>query len=227
MEGFTIRGMTKLGRKRLLAYLVFATLLLVAVAAATTAWVTGSGWADAVISVQGIVTVTAIAVGGFYAIYKFEIFRDFQPHLTIKQEISHRRIGERYVHISVDARLINSSKVVVHIRNALFRIQQISPFSDADVEKLFSTFTEFSDTEKYLQFPTIMEFKRSWGHDEFVIEPGETESESFEFIVADEFDSVKVTGFFTDQLQVSKERMERGWLAVSVYDINSEVGEIQ
>ena len=187
----------------------------------------GLGFVQTVIVVETAVTLVAIALGGVFAFYRLEVFRDFQPHLTITQEISHRRIGDRYVHISVVARLTNSSKVVVEIRNALFRMQQISPFSDAEVEQLFVSFESNPNEEKYVQFPTVVEFNRKWVRDEFVIEPGETESENYEFIVADDFDAVQVTAFFTDQILITEQHTERGWLAISVYDVNCELGEDQ
>ena len=177
--------------------------------------------------VQAVVTVLAIGVGSVWAFYKLEIFREFQPHLTITQKISHRRIGDGYVHVSVVARLTNSSKVVVEIRNALFRMQEIAPVSDANIRQMYSEFESKPNEEKYFQFPTLVEFQRTWEKDEFVIEPGETESENYEFIVEDDFDTVKITAFFTDQVLITEQHAERGWLAVSVYDVNCEVGERQ
>lgn len=212
-------GMSRSTRKRMI---VVASLLLVGlmVVGAILSRVFELGFVQTVIVAETIVTLVAIALGGVFALHKLEVFRDFQPHLTITQQISQRRIGDRYVHISVVARLTNSSKVVVEIRNALFRMQEISPVSNSNIEQMYFEFESKPNEEKYFQFPTLVEFQRKWNKDEFVIEPGEAESENYEFIVEDVFDTIKLTAFFTDQKLITEQHVERGWLTVSVYDIN-------
>ena len=57
--------------------------------------------------VQGSVTAVAITAGGVFAVAKLQVFRDFAPHLIISHEISHRDLGDSYIHISVTANLHN------------------------------------------------------------------------------------------------------------------------
>ena len=83
------------------------------------AW-SGVGFGDAAKTVQALGTLAAILAGGAFALYKLQVLRDFQPHLTITHEISHRRIGDSYVHLDVAATLRNSSKTNVEIRKVNF-----------------------------------------------------------------------------------------------------------
>ena len=85
-----------------------------------------------------LVTVAAIAIGGIIAIFKFQLFRDSAPHLTITHTISHRLVGNSYLHIAVTAELHNSSKVKMELRQAIFRLQQVVPTSDEDVQGLYA-----------------------------------------------------------------------------------------
>ena len=48
-------------------------------------------WADIF---QSLVTILAIIVGGIFALFKLQAFRDFDPHLTISHNVSHRLIGD-------------------------------------------------------------------------------------------------------------------------------------
>ena len=169
--------------------------------------------------VQATVTVLAISAGAIFAFYKLEIFREFQPHLTITQETAHRRVGDSYVHVSVHAKLVNNSKVKIEIRDASFWMQQVAPFPDDEIEELFSNFEAQPSSEKYFSYPTLVEFEREWDEDEFVIEPGETASERFEFVVKDEFDAVSITAFFYDQTTGADRTVQKGWAVESVYDI--------
>ena len=53
--------------------------------------------------VQAGITFVAIIVGGVVAFLKLQVFRDFEPHLTISNSISHRLLGTKYVHVAVTA----------------------------------------------------------------------------------------------------------------------------
>ncbi len=68
--------------------------------------------------VQASVTALVIVIGVVIAAYKLDAFRDFEPHLTITHEVTHRPIGDNYVHIAVTATLYNSSKVMVEVVEA-------------------------------------------------------------------------------------------------------------
>ena len=182
------------------------------------------GFLAAVGVVQAAVTLVAIALGGVFAYYKLDLFRDFQPHLTITQEVSHRRVGDRYVHISVRASLVNTSKVKIEIRNATFWMQQVAPFPDEEVERLHEEFMAKPNHEKYIAYPTLVAFDRDWEEDEFVIEPGESGSENYEFIVKNDFDAVSLYAFFNDQTTDTNPRDQKGWAAEAVYDIKLETG---
>ena len=211
--------MEKLGRKRVLVSLVLGILLFAVVATIVTAWATGVGFVKAASVVQGIVTVLAIGVGGVYALYKLEVFREFEPHLTITQEASHRKIGAGYVYISVDVSLVNRSNVAIRIRDGSFWMQSVAPLENTKVEDLYEDFLDKPKTNKYFAFPTLEKFDRKWGRDEFVIEPGESSTDRYEFIIADKFNTVTVGTFFADSTK--KSRSPRiGWSAITLHDIN-------
>ena len=72
------------------------------------------GKADSIVAVvQGFATVVAIGLAGLFAYQKLNVFRTFYPHLTISHEISHRFVGDSYVHLSVTAILQNNSNVKI------------------------------------------------------------------------------------------------------------------
>lgn len=110
--------------------------------------------ATAATFVQALYTISAIAIGGIYAWVKLQIFREFDPHLSISQTVSHRPLGTKYIHLAITAELKNSSKVSVEIRQALFRLQQIAPLSDGDVEALYEEYSLSQDDENYILWPT-------------------------------------------------------------------------
>ncbi len=193
-------------------------LLLIGAVLGMSAWL-GVSLVKAASVAQALVTVVAIGVGGVWAFYKLGIFRELQPHLTISQEVTHRNLGSNHIHVSVTATLFNNSKVAVEIRHAEFRIQQISPFEDAEINALHKEFLAKPNSEKYLPFPSILEYRREWDVSELIIEPGETETEVYEFIVRNEFETVSVDSFFVDTTNLADAKNPKGWVATSVHDI--------
>ena len=169
--------------------------------------------------VQASVTALAIAVAGVFAGAKLQVFRDFEPHLTISHDISHRRVGDSYVHIFVTATLRNSSKVAVDIRRAMFWLQHVSHVSDEEVERLHSDVFE-RHIQQDLQWPLIEERVRTWKSYEVMVEPGETHSEPIEFIVGSAaVETVMVYTYFYNPRYGPGRRSAEGWGTTSVIDI--------
>ena len=168
--------------------------------------------------IQAIVTILAIILGGSWAYFKLQVFRDFEPYLTIDQEVSHRRISGQYVHIAVTITLHNSSKVKVEVREAFFRLQHVAPLPDEDIERLYAQV--FVDHEEdSIQWPTYDEAPRAWGKGELIIEPGESHRETYEFIVSREIQSIIVYAYFHNSEYREHSYNAQGWSATTVHDI--------
>ncbi len=153
---------------------------------------------------QLFLTSLAIVIAGFIAVAKWDLFRDFEPHLTISHEINHRRVGESSVHIDIAVKLHNSSRVKVRLGEGQILLKQISPMEsdfNADIPNPF------------VQWPDIEEFRCT----ELSIEPGQTLQETVEFIIADDMLTVAVHSFFP--VAYSKKQPRPGWGVTTIYDI--------
>ena len=173
---------------------------------------------NSVMVVQSIATLIIISIGGIFAYRKLQIYRDFEPHLTITQNVSHRFIGTKYVHIMVTVTLHNSSKVVIRPTRCYSRLQQISPLPDAYIDNLYEQARgdEAYDEIKWL---TIEEMTIEWQKGQLVIEPNEIHSESFEFIVSADCETILVYTYFNNSEFSSNPHTAEGWATTSVYDI--------
>ena len=167
--------------------------------------------------VQAFAAALAIVVGGMYALYKLQLFRTLEPHLTIEHEITHRRLSDSYVHIDVTARLHNSSRVHVELREGLFRLQGVSPAADDEIELLYSKVFVDRDYSN-IQWPTLDEVDRDWDEGELVVEPGESHPETIEFIIsASDYESVLIYTYFHNPAH--KPGTAQGWTATTIHDI--------
>ncbi len=167
---------------------------------------------------QASVTAFAILAGGLFAAYKLEVFRDFEPHLTITHDISHRPVSDSYIHISVSVTLHNSSRVKVDIVDGIFRLYHVAPLSDEQVEQLYLEMPE-SGSILELEWPVISESQLARGEGETYVEPGEFHQETIDFIVSSDTKSVVVYTFLGDSRYSITLQGQRGWDLSSVYDI--------
>ena len=158
--------------------------------------------------VQSGVTVLAIVLGGFFAAIKLELFRDFEPHLTISHDVNHRRLENGYLHIDVKATLTNSSKVRVELQEGFFLLQRIAPVLDSE---------DFVESNMlYPAWPVLDQSSFHLGDDEINIEPGQSLQEVFQFILDDGVKTVLIHYFFLDSRFLEN---SRGWGITDVYDI--------
>lgn len=168
--------------------------------------------------VQAIVIAVATIMTAYIAQDRLQIFRTFEPHLTIEQQVSHRHIGESYIHIGVTAILRNNSKVKVEVRDAIFRLSKIAPIQDDDIEKLY-TEAFVDNAYRYVQWELLYNAPRTWDENELIIEPNETHRESFEFIISDDIRSVLVYTYFRN---LRSQNSVDGWGVTTFYDIPME-----
>ena len=189
---------------------------------------------------QGIATIIAIVLGGFFAWRRGFIFRHEQPHVTISHDVTHRRIGHGYIHIEVTATLHNSSRVKMEFRDGLFTVEQLAPLSLKDAERLFEELFE-KDLYETPKWRLLRERRLEWGKDELIVEPDEKVTATFEHIVSSAVEAVLITTYFYNTRVMGKIPAEmkpreadrrkrfwwsrrpsgpRGWIRTTAHDIN-------
>lgn len=173
---------------------------------------------DAASIVQLLATAVIIIAGAVFAYRKLQLFRDFEPHLTVTQSATYRTVGTQYVHIAVTASLHNSSKVRVEVRECFFRLNQVQPLDDEDIEALYEAAFN-SEQHADIGWPVIDEAFRRLGPNELVIEPGESHHEYCEFIVSKDVETVLIYSYFYNLEHSQHSRSAQGWTATTVHDM--------
>ena len=169
--------------------------------------------------IQSFVTVIAILAGGYYAQARLHVFRTFRPHLTIDQEVTHRRLSLDHTHVGVTTTLHNTSQVHVGLREAFSVVVGLSQITPEEVSYLYSTRTAGSGPARF-QWPEIERQEPRWDEGELVVEPGETHSELFEFIIDSlAYESVLVYTYFRNPQAKDGGGTAKGWAAATIYDI--------
>ena len=165
-----------------------------------------------------VITSCAILIGGFIAAVKLQLFRDFEPHLSISQEVSHRFSSRSYMHIAVTSTLHNSSKVKVEVLKSFCRVQQILPVTDEEFIRLNDQAFK-GPMYRDFQWPTLQKALRTWKKNAVLIEPGESHQETYEFMIGSEVRSILAYTYIYNSRRRQGSQAVEGWLGTTVYDI--------
>ena len=169
-------------------------------------------------SVHLLISSFAILAAGIFALFRLEVFRSFKPHLTISNEVTHRHVGDNYIHIAVSATLQNSSKVEIAIRKGFFLWQLIKPVPDEEIESHYDRVFVHGDADD-IEWQMGDSIERSWSKNELIIEPGETYQEVGEFILPKDVESIAVYTYFYNAKFSRNSENAQGWGATTFYDI--------
>ena len=163
--------------------------------------------------VQSLVTIAAIAIGGLFAYYNRGLFRRTEPHLTIAQEVSHRRINDEYLQVGVIVTLRNTSNVKVEIRNAFCRLSQIAP--------LGPDYVTATMLDPELMGPVLQEIRNESGSPYTIVEPGESSQVVYQFVVLPSATSLLAHTFiYNERYSGTDAGRSQGWQAYTFYDID-------
>ena len=110
---------------------------------------------------QATVTVVAIVVGGVFALFKLQAFRDFSPHLAVTHHVRHRDVSARFIHIDVVAELQNNSRVKLGLERAEVSVQVLAPLPDEHVHDLYVGAFDIT-AGGYFEWPTLFEMTQRW-----------------------------------------------------------------
>ena len=165
--------------------------------------------------VQAVLVGSAVVVGSTLAAVRLGLFREFEPHVVVDQEVSHRSVSESYVHVSCAVTIRNTSKVVVRISRADFALSAAGLFDDDGIEILHDRGIDRQAGGQF-KWPMLDSFVREWSGEGLVIEPGSVVVETSEFIVGRDIRSLMVYSHFENR---TRRPSRRGWYATTFYDL--------
>jgi len=195
-------------------------------------------WASVIVAAFTVAAIIGATVIGYL---RFGWFRTFEPHVNISHKISHRRVGTRHIHLSVEVGISNTSKVIIPVRRGRLSVQQVAPSNDEDVEALHRDFTKGEHGQ--MQWPLLEVQYPAWEANSLVVEPGETDVQTVEFIIPNYVQTALIRSFYYNERVVGpghpttrparhkdwsgeEKTGPRGWSRATIYDISSDEPEI-
>ena len=209
----------------------FATAIVVALLANMAAEIWGAtetlqddGWAafiratDAakVASVAGaMATMAGLTLAAFAGYYKFRLFREGKRHLTIDLRVSHRPITSLHTHVGATAVLKNTSKVAVRVEEATWELAAVAPYEASVIDDKKKEFSEGD----WQEFPWNIIDGFTIPRRTHIIEPGESDEVTFDFIAPAALEAAVVSLFIPDSASVDNTDDAPGWYRRTFHDM--------
>jgi hypothetical protein len=160
-------------------------------------------------------TVVAIIVGAWWTYSRFIRQRTEQPRATLSYRAAHRMLSEEASLLRVSVRAANSGTVLLGVRELRCEIQRVVPPSSSTLAKLKAR--ELINKQDEADLDCIRCYEQQWEAGEVEIEPKESESFDFDFIVDREIKTVLI---YAD-LPNAERGDGVGWQAAGFYDFTA------
>ncbi len=163
---------------------------------------------------ESFAKVIGLFVAGLWGWLLFIKRRQKFPRAKIGNEAQHRALPDERILLRVSVKVENLGEVLLSIESGMVWIQQILPLADDLTRVIVESSTEVR-TEPEIEWPLLAE-KSVGKNARGEIEPGESETFEFDFILESDIQSVLVYSHFKNE--VKRER-EIGWTCSTLYDI--------
>lgn len=174
-------------------------------------------WKDFAGTAQSIVTIFALAIGGYWTYRTFFQFRQDRPKLNIIHSVERFRIPGNYLLI-VKERLSNVGLVAIRLNKGEIRIVQVLPLPDP-VARMVNTPDSLKETAEDPEIWTVLRvYEHPWNKKHELIEPGEVDEIQNYFLIPDSIAVVDILSFVGNPAEDSK----LAWRALTTYDLRPE-----
>ena len=180
-------------------------------------------------TIQAIVSIIAIIVGGVWTYKLFIKGREHYPHANIEQKVSHISLPNDKNLLRVEIGLTNTGTSRLLIKKSLIRIQQILPLPPCTqhnicaVNQINSSLEETERKED--RFSWHLLYKRTKIYEKQLdIEPSEKDVLDFEFVIPSKVEVVRIYSYFRNEKKTTG-KDEVGWKLSTYYDFRKTDNE--
>lgn len=181
-----------------------------------TCLITLADWKTLVDIGANLAKVLAILVGGFWTWLLFVKKRQRFPKATVTHVLTTERLPG-HILLHVVTKIVNSGDVLLSLRSAEARVQQILPVTDGVAEKLTTGNDPVESSATEVEWPLVALRRWSWREGQAEVEPGEHEELHADFVLASSTEAVKVYSYVKN---VAKKRRVIGWPKTTLFNLS-------
>ena len=171
-------------------------------------------------TIEAIVTIVAIILGGIWTYNLFIKERKHYPHANIEQKVSHVALSNDINLLRVDIGLTNTGNSRLVLKKSIIRIQQILPilpYIEQNIQAVKQVNAALKETERKedrFSWPLLSERNKIF-EKPLDIEPGEKDVIDFEFVIPSKVKAIRIYSYFRNE-EKTKGKDEVGW-SISTY----------
>ena len=173
-------------------------------------------WADILSIIASILLGLATIAGISWTIYAYKQRRAKFPKANLSQEVRAIRLTDDEICIHTSVKIKNIGEVILSLCSAKNIAYQIQPLHASLQEALHGRGKLYDDLNKELDWSTLDTKEVKWGQN-VEIEPGETDTVSFDLVIPSDIEVVQVYTYFQN---VKKWGRAIGWPTAQFYDIS-------
>lgn len=173
-------------------------------------------------TLQAVVTICAIFIGGTWTYLAFIQQRQSHPRLKIEYQVNHWKLSNAQTLLSVTEILTNTGPVLLKLREGEIRVIQVMPLPSRVAGELPALLTKptHAKAEGSIFDPklwnVLVDAPRSWNEGDKIIEPGESDVVPNEFILPANLQVIAVYSFIKNP-----EDKNVGWNGVTYYSFEN------
>ena len=168
-------------------------------------------WAE---TIQSFATTIAIVVGGWWTYSRFVRNRLSFPRADVEHEITNAELipGKRLLRVTLT--VTNKGDVLIPISKVWTRVSQILPLPIEQLNRLTAGKPPEMEDATEILWPELGCLQLDYPDKSAEIEPGESESFPFDFILDSAVKKVRVYSFFQNN-----RKTETGWASTNIIDL--------
>ena len=180
---------------------------------------------DKVETIQAIISIVAIFVGGTWTYNIFIKERRNYPHANIEHEISHIKLSDEINLLIVNAEITNSGNTRLLLDKSKIRIQQIKPIPKCSssevchINQINKALKEEQQELDRFSWPLVFERSKIW-KPAVDIEPKEKQLLNFEFVISAKINYVRIYTHFPNSKKINNDKSNNkfGWSLSTYYN---------
>jgi hypothetical protein len=166
---------------------------------------------------KNVVTAAAVVVGGIWAYWRFVRERARWPRASVTLSFEERELDARVALLNILVDVSNEGKGLMEITNIRMDLHRVRPVEDKEKCRIAAdNFHREDSTEA--DWPLIQHLVKSFGEEPAELEPGETDTFSFDFFLEDPADTVQAY-VFIDNRKKKHGTHELGWTITALHDL--------
>jgi hypothetical protein len=174
-------------------------------------------WNTWVEIVQGVVTILAIPIGGYWAYSRFVKRRQGWPSASTEHAVQVEQLSSSEKLVRLCVRIRNSGHVLLKCSKVTVWIQQVAPCSPENLEWIRGCLASSADGGTEAPWPMMMEEVSASLQQE--IEPGESDETYFDFMVPVGVRSIQIYSHIPNETKTGIE-----WNHTTMHDVEHFTG---